>query len=440
MKLASTPTTFPLVLVPVKILGFFRDLQFAKWALFFFAIYVVIVIKIATFRELNENILFGSYSILVAGYILSRFLITYFYKPVVATDTQYEPTISFVTPAKNEEDYIEKTLRCMLESDYPRAKMEIIVVNDGSTDGTLQAMMRAKEEASKRGIAMAVVDWQQNKGKREAMAEGARLAKGEIVLFIDSDSFVHASTARESVKYFVDRKVAAVSGHADVHNASTNLLTKMQAVRYFIAFRVYKGAEALFGSVTCCSGCSAAYRREYLMEVVEPWLQQRFLGGACTFGDDRSLTNFLLKKWKIIYAPEAKVTTVVPDTWRVFLRQQVRWKKSWTRESLRAAMFMWKKHPIMALSFFIGLLLPLLAPIIVLRALFWLPFTNGITPWFYLFGIVLMAFIYGLYYHIHRKDGLWAYGMVFVFFYVTVLIWQLPYAILTLRNSKWGTR
>ena len=176
------------------------------------------------------------------------------------------------------------------------------------------------------------------------------------------------------------------------------------------------------------------------MEVMEPWLQQKFLGNSCTFGDDRSLTNFLLRKWKVVYAPEAEVTTVVPSSWHVFLKQQLRWKKSWTRESLRAAMFMWRKHPVMALSFFLGLLLPLLAPVIVLRALVWLPVADNIMPWFYLFGIILMAFIYGLYYHIYKRDGLWIYGVVFVFFYVTVLIWQLPYAILTIRNANWGTR
>src|SRR3989344_4550225 len=138
-------------LLPFNILArrqfFFRGLQLTKWVVFFFAIYLVLVIKIATFRDLSESVLFGSYSILVAGYILSRFLMTYFYKPDVQTDTYYEPTISFVTPAKNEETYIAKTLRCMLDSDYPKEKMEIIAINDGSTDRTLQEMINVRQEA-----------------------------------------------------------------------------------------------------------------------------------------------------------------------------------------------------------------------------------------------------------------------------------------------------
>lgn len=430
---------FPLLLFE-KAMSIVREAQLSKWVVFYFAIYIVFVIKLGTARELGDNIIFGSYSILVAGYIISRFLLAYFYNPAVQRDTEHEPTVSFITPAKNEEKYIGMTLRGMLEVDYPARKIEIIAVNDGSTDRTLEEMMRVRQEAGQKEVKMRVISWKQNRGKRRAMAEGACLATGEILFFIDSDSFVKPLTVKETVKYFADPQVAAVSGHADVYNAHANLLTRMQAVRYFIAFKVYKGAEALFGSVTCCSGCSGAYRKAYVMEVLEPWLKQTFLGAPCTFGDDRSLTNFLLKKWKVIYAPEAQVTTVVPDTWETFLKQQLRWKKSWTRESLRAGVFMWRKHPLMAFSFFLGVLLPLVAPVIVLRALVWLPVAEGIMPLFYIFGIVLMAFIYGIYYRIYRKDGLWMYGILFVFFYVSFLVWQLPYAIFTLRNGAWGTR
>ena len=95
--------------------------------------------------------------------------------------------------------------------------------------------------------------------------------------FIDSDSFVDPEAARELVKYFVHDDVAAVAGHAYVANANENFLTKMQAVRYFVAFKAYKAAEALFGVVTCCSGCCSAYRRSYMNEVMEQWLVKNFL-------------------------------------------------------------------------------------------------------------------------------------------------------------------
>jgi hyaluronan synthase len=286
-----------------------------------------------------------------------------------------------------------------------------------------------------------VTHWPSNLGKREGMAEVIRQSRSEIVIFIDSDSLVEPDTARQLVKYFTDRRVAAVAGHAYVANAERNIITKMQGVRYFVAFKAYKAAEALFGTVTCCSGCCSAYRRAYLHDVLEPWRQQTFLGVQCTYGDDRSLTNYLLRQgYRALYAPEAKVHTFVPETFRQFMRQQLRWKKSWVRESLKAATFMWKKNPIMALSFYLGVVLPLVAPIVVVRALLWYPVATGRAPYVYLFGLALMATLYGLYYYIHTRDRKWVYGIVFATFYTLILIWQLPYAILNLRDARWGTR
>ena len=122
------------------------------------------------------------------------------------------------------------------------------------------------------------------------------------------------------------------------------------------------------------------------------------------------------------------------------MKQQFRWKKSWVRESLKAGSFIWKRNPIMAISFYLGFVLPLVAPIIVFRALIWYPFVTNLLPWFYLLGLILMAIIYGLYYYIYTADKKWPYGVFFATFYTLVLIWQLPWAILNLRDSSWGTR
>lgn len=177
------------------------------------------------------------------------------------------------------------------------------------------------------------------------------------------------------------------------------------------------------------------------MEVLEEWVTQKFLGVRCTYGDDRSLTNMILRRGhKALFAAEATATTFVPATFEVFMKQQLRWKKSWVRESVMAGGFIWKKNPIMSISFYLGLILPLLAPVVVLRAFFWYPISTGRIPYFYLVGLVLMAMIYGLYYYIHTKDKNWIYGVLFATFYTLVLIWQLPYAILNIRDPQWGTR
>ena len=424
------------------LIKYLRKHKVITWIIFFTLIYIVLVIKLITLKNLDNAIIFGTYSILVSFYILSRFGLSYFYgHDEDDFGEHYEPTISFAVPSKNEEENIRETILRIAKTDYPKKKFDIIVINDGSTDNTLNEMIEAKKIAAKLGVKVVVVDWRINKGKREGMAECIKISKNDIMIFIDSDSFVDTNTAKELVKYFFNRKVGAVAGHAYVANEDKNFLTKMQAVRYYVAFKAYKSAEALFGKVTCCSGCCSAYRREYLLPIIDKWLNQKFLGVKCTYGDDRALTNFLLKKnYTALYSPTALAYTFVPDKFSVFMKQQLRWKKSWVRESFKASAFMWKTNPIMSISFYIGLLLPLLAPIIIVRALLWYPYINHSLPLFYLFGLLIMAVIYGMYYYLYTGDKKWPYGVLFASFCTLILMWQLPWAVMNLRDSSWGTR
>ena len=123
-----------------------------------------------------------------------------------------------------------------------------------------------------------------------------------------------------------------------------------------------------------------------------------------------------------------------------FLRQQMRWKRSWLREAMRAASFMWLKEPFAALSFYGGLVLPILAPLIVLRALVYMPIVHGIWPLTFLFGIFLMSLLMSASYLLLKRSSLWVYGAVFCAFYLTVLLWQMLPAMLTFWKSEWGTR
>ncbi|HTK60089.1 MAG TPA: glycosyltransferase [Candidatus Baltobacteraceae bacterium] len=425
------------------IVGFWKSRRLNGWIVFYLCIYLVLVIKLVTLKSLDDNLLFGIYSLAVSFYIISRFLLAHFYEPHDAHfDPDFRPTVTFAVPSKNEGENIRETILRIARSEYPKEKFDIIAIDDGSTDDTLSEMLEAKRIAAESyGVHVEVVEWKVNKGKREGMAACVRWSTKDLVAFIDSDSFVEPDTLKELTKYFADPKVAAVAGHAYVANADENLITKMQSARYFVAFKAYKAAESLFGAVTCCSGCCSAYRRSDVMEVLDAWLNQKFLGVTCTYGDDRSLTNFLLDRGKTaLFSPTAISYTFVPDTFRKFMKQQLRWKKSWVRESIKAGFFIWRRHPVMSISFYLGIILPLLAPIIVFRALFWFPFATGIFPLFYLSGLLLMAFLYGLYYYIYTKDRNWIFGSLFAVFYTIVLIWQLPWAILNLRDSRWGTR
>ncbi len=415
----------------------YRDL--GPWFVFFFAIYVILLLKVITYHSLYDDLFFGIYSLLITTYILSRFLLAYLKKPV-RYDPEYEPSVTFVVPAKNEEDNIAETIRRFASANYPRQKMEVILVDDGSTDGTRSEMWRAAEEISDHVARVEVVEWNKNRGKREGMAAGAERAQHDVVIFVDSDSFIEPDCVRHLVKYFADPEVGAVSGHTDVYNRDTNLLTQMQAIRYYISFKVYKAAESVFGSVTCCPGCCSAYRRAYLLEFLEAWRNQMFLGTRCTFGDDRSLTNHMIRNYRAVYSEEARAHTVVPDNFRKYMKQQQRWKKSWIRETFIASTFMWKKHPVAAFSFYSYAFLAFASPVVFFRAMIWHPITTQDLPIIYLAGLFLMLILHGLFYRLAVGPRQWFLAICSFWLNTVVLMWQLPWALVTIKDSRWGTR
>jgi len=405
----------------------------------FFVVYLIFILKVATIPSIVNHWFFGFYSILITTYILSRFLLSHFHI-VPRADPSYRPTITFVVPAKNEEDNIRETMLKFSEVDYPPELIEVIAINDGSTDRTLEKMRMAASDIRSRIARVEVIHWDKNRGKRHGMAEGVQRARHDIVIFIDSDSFIEPDCVTHLVKYFTDPRIGAVSGHTDVHNDQVNYLTRMQAIRYYLAFRVYKAAESVFGTVTCCPGCCSAYRRAYLMPILDDWLNQRFLGGECTFGDDRSLTNFILRKYEAVYAPQARARTVVPEKFTTYVRQQQRWKKSWIRETLIACGFMWRKHPLAALSFYTYVFLAFAAPIVFVRAMIWYPFAFASIPYVYLSGLLLMLLLHGLYYRLYTGRRSWVIAIASFWINSVMLMWQLPWALITLKDSRWGTR
>ena len=156
--------------------------------------------------------------------------------------------------------------------------------------------------------------------------------------------------------------MGGVSGRTDVANTYTNSLTKMQSVRYYIAFRIMKAAEGYFDAVTCLSGPLSCYRKDLVLAHKEAWLHQTFLGQKATFGDDRSMTNFILRGHRTTYQDTAICSTIVPNTHRMFLRQQMRWKRSWLRESPDCGSLYVEKGTVCRHFLLYGILVPIIAP------------------------------------------------------------------------------
>jgi hyaluronan synthase len=401
---------------------------------------IILLLSLAVFLKLyNLNYywyqpLVNLYSLTVGIFILSRFFLSAFY--MAPPDVGYEPTAAVVVACRNEEGSIEKTIGRIYAEGYPHSKLEVVAVNDGSTDNTLADMMRTQA----RHPGLIVVDFEENKGKRHGMAVGARLARSEVLIYVDSDSFLLPGSIRKVVQGLADPTVAAVAGHTDVENVAVNVLTKMQDVRYFVSYRVMKAAESLFGAVSCCPGCFSAYRKSCVLHVLDAWLYQKFLGRYATFGDDRALTNMLLRNYRVLYDDEALATTIVPEGWLKYSKQQCRWKRSWVREMFLAGRFIWRKHPVAAISWYAMTVLPLIAPLVMFNALFFGPFVMGKMPAFYIGGVLVVTLLWSLYYLEKTGRPHWWTGFVFVLTYVAFFSWQGYYAFITMRKTTWGTR
>lgn len=385
------------------------------------------------------------YSIIAATFLLSRYLFGIFYRNI-PINPKFEPGVSIIIPVFNEEEWIHRTILSCINQYYPVDKLEVIVVDDCSTDRTEEKakemieFIHSEGERFKTEDRLSFYKLPQNGGKREALVAGVHRAKHDLVVFVDSDSFLEPHAIRNLVQPFQDPKMGGVAGRTEVENKFTNALTKLQTVRYYIAFRIMKAAESWFDTVTCLSGPLACYRKELILKNETAWLNQKFLGQPATFGDDRSMTNYILKTHRTGYQDNAVCSTIVPSDSKVFLSQQMRWKRSWLRESLRAFLFMWKKEPFMFLFFIIGLIVPIAAPIVVVYNLLYVPIMHGVFPTTFLMGLLLMAMLMSLAHLFFRRSKLWTFGFIFVLFYEFILLWQMPVAWVTFWKSTWGTR
>ena len=411
----------------------------------FFVIFMIVMMRTESVLYFKFNKWLYLYSIVAAVFLLTRYLFAAFYKPV-PIDPKFTPGVTIIIPCFNEETWIRRTIISCLNQDYPLDKLEVIVIDDHSTDKSVEKIKETIDELSEKEARYDVRDrlsyfvQPKNAGKREAMAVGTKLAKHDLVVFVDSDSFLNPFAIYNIVQPFKDKDMGGVSGRTDVANTYTNSLTKLQAVRYYISFRIMKAAEAYFDAVTCLSGPLSCYRKDLVMENMDAWLNQTFLGQKATFGDDRSMTNFILRKHRTSYQDTAICATIVPNDYEVFLRQQMRWKRSWLRESINAGRFMWKKEPFMALFFYMGVLVPIVAPAIVLYNLVYVPIAHRVFPYTFILGMILMSLMMSLTQKILRKSTTWLYGLWFCLYYEAVLLWQMPIAWVTFWKANWGTR
>lgn len=417
----------------------------ASWCLALVA-FCVVLMRAESVIYYKYNAILYTYSLIAAAFLLTRYLFGALYKPV-PVNPDFTPSVTIIIPCFNEETWIQTTILSCLDQYYPVDKLKVIVVDDCSTDRSVekieelyQKLLKSEDKRYRIKDRFKYFVQEKNAGKRDALVRGVENTDTDLVMFVDSDSFLEPDAVVNLVQPFQDPKMGGCAGRCDVANTYTNALTEMQSVRYYIAFRIMKAAEGIFDAVTCLSGPLSCYRRDLVLKYKDDWINQRFLGHKATFGDDRSMTNFILRHNRCGYQDTAVCSTIVPRKHKVFLKQQMRWKRSWLRESLRAGLFMWRKEPYAAINFYIGLIVPMLAPVVVVYNLMWVPLTQHIFPTTFLVGLMLMSLMMTFAQLLLRKSSTWAFGFLFCLYYEVVLLWQMPIAWFTFWKSTWGTR
>ena len=403
---------------------------------------VVLIIGVLIWHVANRLTNFGtlgvfvfSYTIVIGCYVISRFVLAAFYR--VAPEGGPLLSVAIVIPAYNEGISVRRTIDACFAQKYPEDKFQVICIDDGSTDDTWGHILEARSHYGDRLRCVSLV---QNQGKRAAMAHGVRSTQSEIIVFVDSDSEPVPGRVETIVRNFTKPKVGAVTGHTLARNADENALTKMQASRYFLSFQLLKAAESVVGAVTCCSGSFSAYRREAVEPLLAKWEHQRFLGTECTYGDDRALTNMVIKSgWLSLYDASAVAKTDVPTEYGPFFRQQLRWKKSWLRESPLLLTHLWRSRPLAFPFMLIATAVGLLSPLVLVSSIVIAPVATGIFPITYVAGLVLIAFAYGFFHRTLSDDRRWIWAVVGTVFYLA-FSGQIFWAMAKVRDGKWGTR
>ena len=345
------------------------------------------------------------------------------------------PSVTVVVPAYNEGPALLH--RCLLSinrQDYPQ--IDVVVVDDGSHN-VHEALPVHEEFGTGRFRVILRAD---NTGKRNCQGVVFDEAESDIVVTIDSDTVLAPDAIRTIVRRFADPRVGAVTGNVEVINKKNNLLTRLIAYRYWSAFNQERAAQSLFGVVMCASGPFSAYRRTVIDEVKHGYVNQMFLGQQCTFGDDRHLTNLVLDRgYRVVYDEAAVARTLVPTNIRSYLRQQVRWNKSFYREILWTARFAHRRHPYLG----IDLLLQTVMPFALLGALgltVYSAFADPSTLWRYGAVIAAIGLVRSVYGVLRTRSAGFLLFVVYGFLHVTLLIPTRLYALSTLKRSHWGTR
>lgn len=267
------------------------------------------------------------------------------------------PPVSVIVPAYNEAKGIGNAVRSLATSDYPT--VEVIVVDDGSTDGTAEVV---------RDLCLdnVTVISKPNGGKPSALNTGIRHAKHDLIVMVDGDTVFEPGSIDELIKPFADPAVGAVSGNVKIGNRRS-LIAHWQHIEYVIGFSLDRRMYDTLGCMPTVPGAIGAFRSAVLRDV----------GGVSddTLAEDTDLTMSVCRAgWRVVYQDKARAWTEAPASLNQLWKQRYRWcygtlQAMWKHRGALKERTVFGLVGLPALALF-GIVLPLLAPLLDILTLY----------------------------------------------------------------------
>ncbi|ATH07776.1 hypothetical protein BIY24_07390 [Halobacteriovorax marinus] len=280
--------------------------------------------------------------------LILSFLEVIFYKK--SRDIVKYPLVTLIIPAYNEEKVLKKAIESVLEIDYPN--LEVLVVDDGSTDDTFFVAKEMEKHSQVRVI------HQSNAGKSKALNYGISEALGDYFVCMDADSVLSKNLLIEAIPYFErDENLAAVAGAVQVGNAN-NLLTIFQKLEYIIGLNFHKKAQSFLNMVTIVPGPIGVFDRSKVYAI----------GGysSDTFAEDSDLSmRLLMEGYNIKYCDKITATTEAPDEINALITQRYRWSRGMVQAIFKGMNLLWDNFSVrgalvITYMFFETILIPLI--------------------------------------------------------------------------------
>ncbi|MDP3640357.1 MAG: glycosyltransferase [Nanoarchaeota archaeon] len=271
-------------------------------------------------------------------YFLSTIYLMFIYSLILARkEINYKPyyqPVSVIVPCYNEDQkYLKECIGSILNAE---GEKQIILVNNNSNKlETLEAIKELKKNSE------VLVLSEGRQGKRFAHSRGLKAAKHELVVFVDSDTFIHKKAILEIIKPFQNPNIGAVASQVKLANREANFLTKCLSAMFWTSSNVLRKATSGMGMMQVIAGAMSCYRKNLLLALEPDYLSQTFCNRPCAISDDRYLTQRVQTRFgkKVEYMGSAICYTYMPETYVQAWRMIERWR----RGVLREVFLIWKE-------------------------------------------------------------------------------------------------